>query len=71
MLNLKEQQGKIQTYNIVGHFADPPAGLCGLDIIAVSYTHLVDRHEYLRLLHAEMPGEYKEDYEFYKHKYAL
>ena len=38
---------------------------------AKSDARAVDRHEYLRLLHAEMPGEYKEDYEFYKHKYAL
>ena len=38
---------------------------------AKSDARAVDRHEYLRLLQAEMPGEYKEDYEFYKHKYAL
>lgn len=31
----------------------------------------IDRHEYLRRLHSEMPGKYKEDYDFYKHKYAL
>ncbi len=30
-----------------------------------------DRHEYLRRLHAEMPGEFREDYEFYKQKYEL
>lgn len=31
----------------------------------------IDRHEYLRRLHSEMPGQYKEDYNFYKQKYAL
>lgn len=30
-----------------------------------------DRHEYLRLLHNEMPGEYRDTYEYYKKKYAL
>lgn len=38
---------------------------------ARSDKRALDRHEYLRRLHAEMPGEYREDYEFYKHKYAL
>lgn len=31
----------------------------------------IDRHEYLRRLHSEMPGQYKEDYNFYKQKYAI
>ncbi len=31
----------------------------------------IDRHEYLRRLHREMPDEYRRDYETYKQKYAL
>ncbi len=31
----------------------------------------LDRHEYLRRLHLEMSGQFKEDYDYYKQKYAL
>ena len=30
-----------------------------------------NRHEYLRKLHAKMPGTYKQDYDMYKEKYSL
>ena len=30
-----------------------------------------NRHDYLRMLHSEMPEAYRRDYEFYKEKYAL
>lgn len=33
--------------------------------------HVTNRHEYLKALHAQMPGEYKEEYEKYKEMYAL
>lgn len=38
---------------------------------ASSDSRAFDRHEYLRRLHAEMPGNYREDYDYYKNKYSL
>lgn len=38
---------------------------------ANSCGYASDRHEYLRVLHAEMSGQYREDYEYYKQKYSL
>lgn len=38
---------------------------------AVSDSRAFDRHEYLRRLHADMPGNYREDYDYYKKKYSL
>lgn len=38
---------------------------------AHSDSEAADRHEYLRQLHSRMSGQYKEDYDYYKQKYAL
>lgn len=43
----------------------------GVAILQNNSSEDIDRHEYLRRVHAEMPGKYRDDYENYKKKYAL
>lgn len=43
----------------------------GIAILQANGDKSIDRHEYLRRLHREMPEDYRRDYEIYKQKYAI